>query len=137
MKMNTHSVAKKFLPLMLAAVSVATMTSARGADVTGYDSIISLVTNVTKNYVFVDSGSGQSVTIGVTITPYSPFNASPTFQLLDVNTRVGIDFGNGFIDGRGANFSAALISASGGVTAGSVRFRIAGLGIRPADGGGS
>src|SRR5438046_57187 len=41
------------------------------ADVTVYDSVVSLATNGTKNYTFTDPGTGQSVTIAVTMSPSS------------------------------------------------------------------
>ena len=110
--------------------------SLRAANVTNYDSIVSLATNTTKNYTFTDPASGQSAVVAVTMTGYSP-TTSGSLQSLDSATRVGGNNQNAFISGSGANFSASLISVSSGVTAGSVSFRIAALGVRPADGGGS
>ncbi len=116
--------------------------TARAVDLTVDDSVINLATNVTKNYTFADPASGQSIVVAVTMTPYSSSNASPGFTLLDDygpnNTPVhlGIDSGLGGGDGNwvdgfeGVNFSASLVSASGGVDPSSIQFGVAGLGIR-------
>ena len=128
---------KKQIQICLAALFVAVAVQTHAADVTVYDSVVSLATNLTKNYTFTDGASGQNVVIALTMSAYSPFTNASTFQTLDSNTRVGMDFGNGFSDGRGVNFSAALISYSSGVTAGTIKFRITGLGVRAADGSGT
>ncbi|MBI3882641.1 MAG: YHYH protein [Verrucomicrobia bacterium] len=109
----------------------------RAADVTVHDSVVTLATNGANNYTFTDGGSGQSVTVALAMTAYSPINPGATLQTLDGDTRVGGNFQNGFINGSGVNFSASLVAASSGVTAGTVKFRIAGLGIRPVDSGGT
>lgn len=128
-------------------VAIAFAAVARAADVTNYDSVVSLATNATKNYTFTDSLSGQSVTIAVTMTPYSSSNASPVFTLLDFYgendspVHLGIDsgLGNGdrnWIDSfEGVNFSASLVSASSGIITNSIQFGITGLGIREGGGG--
>ena len=121
---------------LLAALTLTVATTLQAANVTHYDSIVSLATNLTKNYTFTDPASGQGVVVAVTIAPYSPTTNHSTFQALDGNTRVGVDFGNGMANGMGANFTAALVSESADVVASSVQFGITGLGIRPADGGG-
>jgi hypothetical protein len=135
--------------LFIIITSIAFATVARAANVTVYDSVVSLATNLTENYTFTDSSSGQSVVIAVTMSPYSSITNSASFSLLDNNgvndsaTRVGVDSGTGSGDGNlissgeGVNFSASLVSASSGVQKSSIQFRIAGLGVRPVDGGGS
>jgi len=118
---------------------------ARAANVTVYDSVVNLATNVTKNYQFTDPLSGQSVTIAVTMTPYSESNASPVFTLLDTDanhyyTHLGVDSGLGGGDGNwidsfeGANFSASLVSASSSVVTNSIQFGVTAMGIRPEGG---
>ncbi len=135
--------------LFIILAAIAFVTVAHAANVTVYDSVVSLATNLTENYTFTDSSSGQSVVIAVTISPYSSITNSASFSLLDNNgvndsaTRVGVDSGTGSGDGNlissgeGVNFSASLVSASSGVQKSSIQFRIAGLGVRPVDGGGS
>jgi hypothetical protein len=60
-----------------------------------------LATAVTTNYTFTDSLSGQSVTIAVTMTPYSSVTNNPAFTLLDTYdyngsaVHLGIDSGIG------------------------------------------
>jgi len=122
------------LATLLALLAAAAAT--RAANVTDYDSIVNLATNLTTDYTFTDLASGQEVIIAVTITPYSPTTSPSTFQALDDNTRVGVNNGNGFSNGEGANFSATLLAASSGIVPGSITFGITDLGIRPADGGG-
>jgi hypothetical protein len=129
--------------LFIIIASIAFVTASRAANVTNYDSIVSLATNVTKNYTFTDPASGQSVVIAVTMTPYSASNASPAFTTLDDYgsgpTHLGVDSGFGGGDGNwvdffeGVNFSATLVSASSRVASGSVQFGIAGIGLRTDD----
>jgi hypothetical protein len=119
---------------------------AGAATVTVYDSVVSLATNVTKNYTFTDSSSGETVVVAVTMTPYSSLGAHPQFSLLDnygpdnTAVHVGVDSGLGSGDGNlivygeGVDFSATLVSASSGVTTGSIQFSISGLGLRAVDG---
>lgn len=126
---------KIFTPIVVALFALTLRTNA--ANVTNYDSIVSLATNATKNYTFTDTASGQSAVVAVTMTAYTSANSTTTLQSLDGGTRVGGNFQNGFINGSGVNFSAALVSVSSGVTVSSMQFRIAALGVRPADGGGS
>jgi hypothetical protein len=132
MKTNTRTslilAAAIWMPLALAQI-----TAAAGA--TDYDSIVSLATNVTKNYTFTDAASGQGVVIAVTMTAYDPNTGSAAFSPVDGATRLGID-GNIIDHGAGANFSASLVSAGSGVVGGSVKFNISGLGVRPVDGAG-
>ncbi len=109
----------------------------RAADVTIYDSVVSLATNGTEHYTFTDPASGQSVTIAVTMSPYSPFDPTPTFSVLDGNTHVGVDTQNGLRVGMAADFSASLLSASSSVIVSSITFRVSGIGIRPVEGGGT
>ncbi len=123
--------------LALAVFTSALASSSPAATVTAFDSIVSLATNATKNYTFADPASGQSVVLAVTITAYSPTITPTSLQSLDGDTRVGGNFQNGFINGSGVNFSAALVSASGGVTISSIQFAITALGIRPSDGSGT
>jgi hypothetical protein len=136
---------KPFALLAAGAIILGTILPARSANVIVYDSVISLATNVTKDYQFTDPSSGQSVSIAVTMTPYSESNASPVFTLLDTDssgnyTHLGIDSGLGSGDGNwvdyyeGVNFTAALVSSSGGVTAGSIQFGISAMGMRPSGG---
>lgn len=131
--------------LIVGALILGASVPTRAANVTVYDSIINLATNTTKDYRFIDPLSGQSVTIAVTMTPYSESNASPAFSLLDLDannnyTHLGIDSGLGGGDGNwidsfeGANFSASLVSASSGVTNSSIQFGIIAMGIRPEGG---
>ena len=139
----------KITRLFIILAAIAFVTVAHAANVTVYDSVVSLATNLTENYTFTDSSSGQSVVIAVTMSPYSSITNSASFSLLDNNgvndsaTRVGVDSGTGSGDGNlissgeGVNFSASLVSASSGVKTSSIQFRIAGLGVRPVDGGGS
>ena len=130
--------------LVLALVAVTTLT--HGATVAAYDSVISLATNVTKNYSFTDPAPPAKRRRGGHHDTHIPPPPSPRlFSCCDPGnnnnyTHLGIDGGNGggdgnlIIYGEGANFSATLISSSSGVTASSVRFAIAGLGFRAVDG---
>jgi len=139
----------KITRLFIILAAIVFVTVAHAANVTVYDSVVSLATNLTENYTFTDSSSGQSVVIAVTMSPYSSITNSASFSLLDNNgvndsaTRVGVDSGTGSGDGNlissgeGVNFSASLVSASSGVKTSSIQFRITGLGVRPVDGGGS
>lgn len=108
--------------------------------VTKSDSIISLATNVTKNYTFTDASTGQSITVAVTMTPYSASNASPVFTLLDNSggspTHLGINSGLNSGDGNwvdyyeGVDFSATLVSATSAVDTNSIQFGITAAGFR-------
>ena len=128
---------KTILLGLLVTMAFSTLTHA--ADVTVYDSVVTLATNGTKNYTFTDSASGQSAVLAVTMSPYSTDPAA-VFSILDGNTRVGVGNpnisgdGNLIAFGEGVNFSATLVSSSSGVTASSISFRIAGLGLRAVDG---
>ncbi|HEY3762578.1 MAG TPA: YHYH protein [Verrucomicrobiae bacterium] len=136
---------KKLTLFAVGALLLGTAIFTRAADVTVYDSVVNLATNVTKNYLFTDPSSDQSVTIAVSMTPYSASNASPAFSLLDTDnnnnyTHMGVDSGLGGGDGNwvddfeGVNFSASLVSASSGVTVSSIQFGIIAMGIRPEGG---
>ncbi|HEV2696037.1 MAG TPA: hypothetical protein VG347_24325, partial [Verrucomicrobiae bacterium] len=129
MKTNTQT---KIVRAAAALALFAFATAAPAASVTNYESIVSLATNAIKNYTFTDPASGQSVVVAVTMTGYSPFTSPSTFQSLDSNTHVGENLGNGFKDGMGVNFAASLAGYSSGVTASTIKFSIAGLGIRAA-----
>ena len=114
-------------------------TAMQAADVTVYDSIVTLATNGTKNYTFTDASSGQSVTVALTMTPFST-DPLATLVALDGNTRaavgntnVGGD-GNLVAYGEGVNLAASLASTSSGVLASSVKFRLQGFGLRAVDG---
>ncbi len=122
---------------VLASVLLLAAIGSRAADVTVYDSVVSLATNGNENYTFTDLSSGQSVVIAVTMSPYSPSDPTPGFSALDDNTHVGVDSQNGLRVGMAADFSATLVSASSGVGAGSITFGVAGIGIRPVEGGGT
>ena len=127
----------KWITVAALTASLTQMGASRAADITVNDSIVSLATNATKNYTFMDPATSQSVIVAVTMTAYSPTISPASLQSLDGDTRVGGFSQNGFINGSGVNFSATLISASGGVTTNTIKFRIAALGIRPADGSGT
>jgi hypothetical protein len=132
MKTNTRT------QIILAFAFVMSLTSAwsaAAANATNYDSIVSLGTNVTKNYTFTDAMSGQSVVIAVTMKAYDPATNAAAFSPVDTSTRLGVD-GNVIKAGAGANFSASLVSVGNGVVNSSVKFSIADIGIRPVDGGG-
>jgi hypothetical protein len=110
---------------------------------TNFDSIISLATNVTKNYTFTDPSNGLSVVVAVTLTPYSSTNANAVFSLLDYSDdsprRMAVDSGLFGGDGNwverheGFDFTASLVSASPRIDPGSIRFGIIGVGIRSTD----
>ncbi len=123
--------------LALAFLLATLPTSLRAATINNYDSIVSLATNVTKTYTFTDPNSVQSVVIAVTMAAYSPTITPTSLQSLDGDIRVGGNHQNGFINGSGVDFSAALVSSSSGVTARSIKFAITALGIRPSDGSGT
>ncbi len=129
----------------LAGISIFTiLVPVHASDVTVYDSVISLATNVTQNYTFTDPTNGLSVVVAVTMTPSSSSNASPAFSLLDYfseyPSHMGIDGGLGHGDGNwvdgweAVNFSASLVSASDTIPTNTIQFSVAGLGIRPEDG---
>ncbi|MEY4201007.1 MAG: hypothetical protein RLZZ265_2747 [Verrucomicrobiota bacterium] len=112
------------------------LVPAHAADVTVSDTLVSLASSAggTKNYTFTDAASGQSVTVAVTMTPYSQ-TVGEVFTALDGNTRLGIGPGGSGDDNHvdsteGLNLAASLVSASAGVTASSVRFRVASIGLR-------
>jgi hypothetical protein len=134
MKKNLGSSLKQFAVALLAIF--VTAVSVHAADVTISNSVVALATNGTVNYTFTDPTTAQSVVVAVTLTPYSP-TGTATFSALDGETRVGLLSVNGFKSGQGANLSATLVSRSSGVTASSVKFRVASLGVRAADGGGT
>jgi len=134
MKTNTQT---KIVLAMTVLALFASAPTAPAANVTNYESIVSLALNTTKNYTFTDTASGQSVVVAVTMTGYSPFTSPSTFQSLDSDTRVGENLGNGFSAGMGVNFAASLVSCSSGVMPGTIKFRVAGLGVRAADGAGT
>ena len=120
---------------------MALLVAAPAADVTVSDAIVSLAAsaNGTKNYTFTDAASGQSVTVALTMTAFSP-DLAAGLSLLDGDTRVGVGNpnvggdGNLIVFGEGVNFAASLAASSAGVTASSIRFRIQGLGLRAVDG---
>src|SRR5262249_36368138 len=76
----------------------AATTTTFAADVGVSDSIVSLATNGTKQYTFVDPVSSHFVTVAVTMTPYSSDPAA-VLTSLDGGTRVGV--GNPSIGGDG------------------------------------
>ena len=122
--------------LLRCLAALALLVPAYAADVTVSDTLASLASsaNGTKNYTFADAASGQSVTIAVTMSPYSQ-TAGEVFTLLDSNTHLGIGPGgtgddNHVDNTEGVNFAASLVSASAGVTTSSVRFRVASIGLR-------
>ncbi len=133
--MKTHT-RNLLLSLALAAFT----TAAGAASVTLSDSIVSLATNGTKYYTFVDPVSGHFVELAITMSVYSS-DPADVFTSLDGDTRVGV--GNPAIGGdgnhidtsEGVNFTASLVSVSGGVAANTIGFRIAGLGLRNTGGG--
>ena len=112
------------------------------ATVSVTNGIVAQAVSSTVNYIFSDAASGQSITVALTMTPYSASNASPTFSELDyfgalnrsvhLGVNSGIDGGDGnFVAPfEGANFSATLVSASSGVVTNTVKFGIAGIGFR-------
>ena len=108
----------------------------RAADVTVADSLVALASSAsgTKNYTLTDATSGQSITVAVTMSPYSQ-TPGEVFTVLDSSTHLGIGPGGSGDDNHidsteGVNFAASLVSTSAGVTASTVRFRIVSLGIR-------
>jgi len=113
---------------------------AKATEVTVYDSVVSLSVNTTTNYTFNDPTNGLGVVVTVTMTPYSSLTNNPTFTLLDGNTHLGVESGQGGGDGNwvdnweGADFTATLLSVSNGIVTNSVRFGITGIGIRPEGG---
>jgi len=133
---------KAFTPFRFVFVSIALACfimpeASRAADITIYDSVFALATNVTQNFTFADPTNELEVVVAVTMTPYSSVTNSPTFSLLDGDTRVGVESGTGGGDGNwmnnteGADFSAILISASSGILTNSISFGIVGIGVRP------
>jgi len=127
---------KTHLLRCLAVLSL--LVPAHAADVTVSDTLVSLASSAggTKNYTFTDAASGQSVTVAVTMTPYSQ-TVGEVFTALDGNTRLGIGPGGSGDDNHvdsteGVNLAASLVSATAGVTASSVRT----CGSRRARGGG-
>lgn len=130
---------KNNLRTILACGAALFAIGAQAANVTVSDSIVSLATNGTKNYTFTDSVSGQSATVALTITPFST-DPLATLVSLDGDTRVGVGNvnvggdGNLVVYGEGVTFSASLVSASVGVVASSVQFRVSGLGVRAVSG---
>jgi hypothetical protein len=129
----------RFFSRLAVFVGLASAIHSLAADVTVSDSVVSLAINGTTNYTFTDPGSGQDVVVAVTMSPYSTDPAA-VFSILDGNTRVGVGNpniggdGNLISYGEGVNFTASLVSSSAGVEANSVRFRVAGLGLRATDG---
>lgn len=125
-------------------VVAATSGVAGAVNVTLYDSVVSLATNLTQHFVFANPSNGLAVVVAVTMTPYSSVTNNPSFSLLDVEggvpTRVAVESGTGGGDGNwmdaieGVDFSASLLSVSNGIVTNSIRFGIAGLGIRPEGG---
>ncbi|NBV20970.1 MAG: YHYH protein [Proteobacteria bacterium] len=113
----------------------------QGASVTVSDAVVNLASSAggAKNYTFTDATSGQSVTVALTLTSFSSDPAA-VLSLLDGNSRVGVGNpnvggdGNLIVYGEGVNFAASLVSASAGVNAGSVTFRVQGLGLRAVSG---
>ena len=89
---------KKLLLLPLAVLAALAPTRAALVNVT--DTLVNLAAsaNGTKNYTFTDAASGQSVTVAVTLTPFSPDPAA-VLSLLDGDTRVGV--GNPAVGGDG------------------------------------
>jgi hypothetical protein len=128
--------------LLLFAWMIAGVRTMTAASVTVSDSAVSLATNASKHYTFVDPATGQSVVIAVTMSAYSSDPAA-VLTSLDSDTRVGVGNpavngdGNLISSGEGVNLSASLLSASGGVTVTSVQFRVVGLGVRAVDGSGN
>ncbi len=132
---------RALLSFIFTIVLLALATTVPAANVTIPDSIVVLATNLTKNYTFTDATSGESVTVAVTISPYST-NGPAVFTQLDFQngypTRVAISGGDGtgnWVDpSESVNFTASLVSASTGVATNSVRFGIASIGLRPNSG---
>ncbi|KAF0176312.1 MAG: Uncharacterized protein FD161_3098 [Limisphaerales bacterium] len=126
--------------LLRCLAALALLVPAHAADVTVSDTLVALASSVngTKNYTFTDAGSGQSVTVAVTMSPFSQ-TAGEVFTLLDNSTHLGIGPGGTGDDNHvdsteGVNFAASLVSASAGVTASSVRFRVVSIGLRNTSG---
>ena len=122
--------------LLCCFAALALLAPAHAADVTVSDMLVALASSAggTKNYTFTDAASGQSVTVAVTMSPYSQ-TAGEVFTVLDGNTRLGVGPGGSGDDNHidtteGVNFAASLASATAGVTASSVRFRVASIGLR-------
>lgn len=103
----------------------------------------------TTNYTFIDTNSGLSIVVAVSMTPYSTTNANPAFTLLDnvgsigraghlgVNSGASSGDGNWMDYYEGANFAASLVSVSPGIDTNSIQFAIAQIGLRPSNGSGS
>ena len=100
------------------------------------DSVVSLATNLTKNYTFTDPASGQSV--GHRRDDVALFADRPVGHVFGHRRQHPRRLGRQRhpVAARAQIFSASLVSASSGVTAGSVAFGITGLGIRPVQSGG-
>ena len=134
----------KVTKLLAFATAVLALNVTQAQNVTNYDSIVSLAINLTKNYTFTDTTSGQSVVVAVTMTPYSSSNASPVFSPLDNSgtgyTRLSINSGLNGGDGNwidyfeAVNFKASLVSASAKVITNSIQFSLGGVGVRPTGG---
>lgn len=130
---------KTLIQKLLPGLALFATLAAHAANVTVSDSIVALATNGTKLYTFTDPGSGQSATVALTITPFSP-DPLATLVALDGDTRIGVGNtnvggdGNLIANGEGVTFSATIASATFGVVPSSIQFRIAGLGLRAVDG---
>src|SRR5580698_8008854 len=121
----------KVTKLLAFATAVLALNVTQAQNVTNYDSIVSLANNLTKNYTFTDTTSGQSVVVAVTMTPYSSSNASPAFSPLDnsgtgytrlsINSGLNGGYGNWIDYFEAVNFKASLVSASAKVITNSIQ----------------
>ncbi|TAK97946.1 MAG: YHYH protein, partial [Verrucomicrobia bacterium] len=137
---KTHTMKPSNCQLWLSLAFAAFTLTASAASVTLTDSIVSLATNGTKYYTFVDPVSGHFVQVALTMSVHSS-DPVDVFTSLDGDTRLGI--GNPSIGGdgnhidtsEGVNFAASVVTVSSGVAANSIGFRIVSLGLRDTGGG--
>ena len=138
--MNTrHSLRNTLFSILILSLAAA-FVPARAADLIMSDSIVSLATNGTKYYTFVDPASGHFVELAVTMSPYSS-DPGDILTSLDGGIRVGVGNpsingdGNGIEPSEGVNFGVSVVTVSGGVVQNSIGFRIVSLGLRDTGGG--
>jgi YHYH protein len=137
---NQNVPMKTLIRIVLALLSAAFVVSAQAASVSLSDSIVSLATNGTKYYTFLDPVSGHFVEVALTMKAHSSDPAA-VLQSLDGGTRVGVGNpavagdGNNISVGEGVDFTASASTISAGVVSGSISFNITGLGLRDTGGG--
>jgi hypothetical protein len=107
-------------------------TTLSAVNVTVTDSIVSLATNHTKYYTFHDPASGESLIVRMSATPIATGAYEP-FSLRGGGTRIAIGStaadGNSIDSTEAVEFQAALVYASPGVLAGTVKFHLSSLGM--------